>query len=394
MSISVPPRMAAWFHCIALVTALILAVAPASARDNPLQKLGKVLNALGNGQRPGNLIVNGSFEEPVVGKGRYVTFPAGKSFAGWQVIGSGSVSPISGEYGASGIKFNAQQGSQWLDMTGPGSNSAAGVQQTVRTQPGTQYELVFYVGNVVGGGFGTSSSIEVLVDGNSLGISRNASNSPGGQSWGQVKLPITATGNSTTIAFINRDPANDNSNGLDNVSLTPAATAKVLSESFEAPATANYQTYNAGQSFTTATNTWIVPTSGVDICNVQARREVTAFDGNQTLDLNGSPGAGVIATSFATTAGRKYTLSFHYARNNQLGATPARARVEVVGSAPLLQAEVHHDKTVGAFGSYLGFSDGFVADSATTTLRFTSLNSGNAGITLDGIEVKAADTAQ
>ena len=394
MGIPIPVRIAAWFRGAVIVIGLTVSVAPASAADNALQKLSKALHALSNGQHAGNLIVNGSFEEPVVGKGRYVTFATGKSFTGWQVIGAGSVSPISGDYVNSRITFNAQQGNQWLDMTGPGSNSAAGVQQTVQTQPGTQYELAFYVGNVVGGSFGTTSSIEVLVDDNSLGISRNDSNSPGRQSWGQVKLPITATSNSTTIAFINRDPPNDNSNGLDNVSLTLAATAKVLSESFEAPATANYQTYNAGQSFTTATNTWIVPTSGVDICNVQARREVTAFDGNQTLDLSGSPGAGVIATSFATTAGKKYTLSFHYARNNQLGATPARARVEVVGSAPLLQAEVHHDKTVGAFGSYLGFSDDFVADSATTTLRFTSLNPGNAGITLDGIEIKLADTTQ
>ncbi|MCB1596364.1 MAG: DUF642 domain-containing protein [Gammaproteobacteria bacterium] len=391
MTISVPARMAAWFRCITLITSLILAAAPASARENALQKLGKALNALGNGQHSGNLIVNGSFEEPVVGKGRYLTFPAGQSFAGWQVIGSGSVSPISGEYVASRITFNAQQGSQWLDMTGPGSNSAAGVQQTVRTQPGTRYELVFYVGNVVGGSFGTTSSIEVLVDGKSLGVSRNASNSPGGQSWGQVKLPITATGNSTTIAFINRDPSNDNSNGLDNVSLMPAPATAVLTESFEAPVTSNYTTYNAGQSFRTATNTWTVAASGVDICNVQARREVTAFEGNQTLDLNGSPGAGVLATSFATKAGQKYSLSFHYARNNGLGATPARAKVEVLGSTPLLQAEIRHDKTVGPFGSYLIFSDDFVADGTTASLRFTSLNSGNAGITLDAIEIKAVD---
>ena len=155
--------------------------------------------------------------------------------------------------------------------------------------------------------------------------------------------------------------------------------------------TGNYTTYNAGQSFTTATNTWIVAASGVDICNVRVRREVTAFDGNQTVDLNGSPGAGVLSTSFATKTGQTYRLSFHYARNNGLGATPARAKVEVLGSAPLLQAEIRHDKTVGPFGSYLSFSDDFVADGTTASLRFTSLNPGNAGITLDGIEIKAVD---
>lgn len=225
MGISV--RIATWFRSVAIVIGLTVSVMPATAADNALQKLTKTLNALSNGQHAANLIVNGSFEEPVVGKGRYVTFATGKAFTGWQVIGVGSVSPISGDYVNSRITFNAQQGSQWLDMTGPGSNSAAGVQQTVPTQPGTQYELVFYVGNVVGGSFGTSSSIEVLVDGNSLGISRNDNNSPGRQSWGQVKLPITANSNSTTIAFISRDPPNDNSNGLDNVSLVPVQVEKV-----------------------------------------------------------------------------------------------------------------------------------------------------------------------
>jgi len=379
-----------------LAACLALAFPAPGHAENALSKLQKALNSIAGAARGGNLIVNGSFEDPVVPKGSYVTFQSGQSFGGWQVVGAGSVSPISGDYAQSGIRFNAQHGAQWLDMTGPMSNSVTGVQQAVRTQPGAKYELVFHVGNVAGGMFGTDSSIEVQVDGKSLGISRNANVTPGMQNWGQVRLPITAAGASTTITFINRDPSGDNSNGLDNVSLVPAggdgaAGTAVLSESFEAPATANYTTFKAGQSFTSGANTWTVSATGVDLCNTQVRREVAAFDGNQAIDLSGSPGAGVLATSFATRPGQMYQVSFQFARNNALGATPGHARVEVLGAVMLMEGDFRHDAAVGPFNTYRPFKGSFVADGATATLRFTSLNPGVAGITIDAVSVTAAE---
>lgn len=168
----------------------------------------------------GNLIANGSFEEPVVPEGSYKVFTTGQSFPAWQVVGArGGVAPISGKYRNAGINFSAQSGNQWLDMTGL-SNSATGVQQTVRTQPGAQYTLTFFVGNVVtrGGGFGTTSAVEVMVDGKSAGTFRNDGESPGRQNWRPASVPVTATSAATTITFINRDASNDNSCGLDSVS--------------------------------------------------------------------------------------------------------------------------------------------------------------------------------
>jgi hypothetical protein len=176
------------------------------------------------GNKEAELIVNGGFEEPVVPSGRWVLFNAGQSFPGWLVIGDrGNVAPISGQYAGSGIKFTAQDGAQWLDMTGV-TNSVTGVQQTVRTQPDTIYHLTFFVGNVYhqAGGFGTTSSVEALVNGQSVGVFKNDGNVPGVQQWGMVSIPITPTSASTTIAFVNRDAPNDNSNGLDGVSFRPA----------------------------------------------------------------------------------------------------------------------------------------------------------------------------
>ena len=381
---------------ITIAVVLALAMPLAGQGENAFKKLTDALNSLAKGGTPGNLIVNGGFEEPVVQKGAYGTIPTGQSFTGWEVVGApGSVSPVSGDYAQSGIRFNAQQGKQWLDLTGPMSNQATGVQQTVKTQPGASYELVFYVGNVVGGGFGTASTIEVLVDGNSVGIARNDKSIAGQMGWGQFKIPVNATGNATTIAFINRDPPNDNSNGLDNVSFAPtaaaaAATAPVLTESFESPATSNYTVFRAGQSFTTATNTWSVQSGSIDLVNTQVRRETVAFDGTQTVDLAGSPGPGVIAATFATTAGQTYSLAFHYARNSGIGAAPALAKVEVIGASTLLQADLRHEGPGQPATLNVPFNGNFVADSAMTTLRFTSLNAGNYGLTVDGVSVTPA----
>jgi hypothetical protein len=217
-----------------------LAVPFAALAQDGLQKVSDAFRALAQGSAavPGNLVVNGSFEEPVQPRGRYATVASGQTFSGWRVIGVGSVSPISGEYRQGGILFNAHHGAQWLDLTGPGSNSAAGVEQAVGTQPGAAYELVFWVGNVGGGGFGTSSSVEVYVDGKSAGTATNDKTVAGRQGWGRFRIPVTARGTTTTLAFVSRDPRNDNSNGLDAVSLTPVAGGATPANESAAPAVA------------------------------------------------------------------------------------------------------------------------------------------------------------
>ncbi len=210
---------------LAFALAISLAIPRAGHGDDSLRKLTDILGALGKAGPAGNLVTNGGFEQPVVSKGRYLSVPVGQAFDGWEVVGTGIVSPISGDYAQSGIRFLAHGGQQWLDMTGPGTNQPAGVQQTVRTQPGANYELAFWVGNVAAAGFGTSSTIEVFVDGQSLGTARNDRSIAGQQGWGRFRMPVVAAGSTMTIAFINRDPAGDNSNGLDDVSLLAVPTA-------------------------------------------------------------------------------------------------------------------------------------------------------------------------
>jgi hypothetical protein len=172
----------------------------------------------------GAQVANGGFEAPVVPVGSFMLFNAGSSFAGWSVTGArGNIGITSTTFNQFGFSFPAHSGAQWLDLTGLSSNQPIGVQQTVTTVPGTLYDLSFWVGNISnpGGAFGTSSTVNVFVNGVALAPATNS----GGVGtttldWQQFARSFTATGTSTTIALINGDPATDNSNGLDDVLLT------------------------------------------------------------------------------------------------------------------------------------------------------------------------------
>jgi hypothetical protein len=174
-----------------------------------------------------DLIQDGGFETPVVPAGGYLSFTQGQSFDGWRVVGAnGDVAIISASYKSGSepsLSFPAASGSQWLDLTGYLSNQATGVSQTVATTPGARYELNFWVGNVNDpkGIFGTSSTVDVFVNGSQV---MTATNSGGAgtnrQVWQKFTQTFTATSASTSIEFRNGDPPSDNSNGLDDVSLT------------------------------------------------------------------------------------------------------------------------------------------------------------------------------
>jgi hypothetical protein len=168
-------------------------------------------------------IVNGSFESPVVPVGGFTNFASGSTgITGWTVIGAaGGVSIVSGTFSQNGISFPAENGTQWLDLTGDGTNSNEGVQQTFASTAGTQYTLSFWVGNVnnPGGIFGTTSTVDVLLGGAPLITATNANTTTGTQTWDQFTTTFTATGSTSTLAFINGDPSLDNSNGLDNVAV-------------------------------------------------------------------------------------------------------------------------------------------------------------------------------
>lgn len=171
---------------------------------------------------PDPIVDNGSFELPVVTVGNVTLFTSTTPLPGWQVVGApGNVGVVSASYGQGGLRFPAAEGAQWMDLTGL-TNTATGITQAIATSPGAHYTLGFQFGNIVnpGGVFGTTSSVEVSVNGQ---VVRTVTNALGaGQGvlvWQDVSVNFTASSASTTISFLNRDPGTDNSNGIDAVTV-------------------------------------------------------------------------------------------------------------------------------------------------------------------------------
>ena len=174
---------------------------------------------------PVNLISNGDFEAPMVPDGGVLNFNSGDSgLTGWTVVGSApfTIALVSGAYISVGLNFPAEDGHQWLDLTGSGySTGTRGITQTVPTVAGVGYVLSFWVGNIFdpGGNFGTTSTVGVKINGISAGSFTNSAQATPTISWEPFSLTFTATASSTVIEFDNLDPPGDSSNGIDNVVL-------------------------------------------------------------------------------------------------------------------------------------------------------------------------------
>jgi hypothetical protein len=169
-----------------------------------------------------NLIQDGGFELPKVGVGTYDLFSAGQRFGAWTVVGKGDVAPISGKYVSEDLAFPAQSGDQWLDLTGL-TNSREGVQQAFHTSAGTTYTLRFGVGNQDDphGIYGVKSTVDVFIDGMPLMVATNhIDNGSKVQVWEFFSRRFTAASDETTLRFMNGDAPNDNTNGLDTVSVS------------------------------------------------------------------------------------------------------------------------------------------------------------------------------
>jgi hypothetical protein len=184
-----------------------------------------------------NQIGNGGFETPVTGPGGlnsgYTALGAGSTIGPWSVVGpSGSFNHValvpSTEYSTAGgpsIYFLSQEGSQSLDLTGEWDNGAAmGVQQSFSTTPGQTYSLSFYVGAVTTTDWSPhqgNAIVNVLLNGNAFQTAINSDLSGDATTWKQFNYNFTATGSTTTLAFMNGVGPGVGHNGLDNVAVSP-----------------------------------------------------------------------------------------------------------------------------------------------------------------------------
>ncbi|HXI99918.1 MAG TPA: PEP-CTERM sorting domain-containing protein [Micropepsaceae bacterium] len=210
-----------------------------------------------------NLISNGSFETPGVPsssltcgsvfnngcQGYYSPFqtnyPGDPSddISGWLVTGKdagvnalgtpyASVMQLGAAYtetdfGPTGgtLHFDAEDGTQSLDLTGEGNQGANGVKQSFTSTPGTKYSLSFYLGHqdTRADGYAGDSLVDLYIDGVLVATFDNSAFVSQDVAWEQFAYDFTATGTSTVLAFINATPVGNNYTGLDNVVLDAIA---------------------------------------------------------------------------------------------------------------------------------------------------------------------------
>ncbi len=169
-----------------------------------------------------NLVINGGFESDPAPNGGYIQYPGGSIFTGWTVTGN-DVIVIDANYSESGLVFNANSGSNSIDLTGAGNTGPAdGITQTVATVAGTSYNVSFFVGNASPTGGNASSytqpsSVALTLNGGPVSTFTNPTDTPFGINWLKYNFQYIATG-PTTLAFTNAT-VGDNMAGLDDISV-------------------------------------------------------------------------------------------------------------------------------------------------------------------------------
>jgi len=216
------------FYLVALCAAILMWAAPASAD---------------------NILVNGSFESPLVNPawhcgafadcaGYHNGAPGNDYIGAWlllpnapiengyaAVMVTGPTYQETNNYTGAQLNFTAQDGNQALDLTGEGNQGTwNGVKQTVATTTGQQYDLTFYLGHQWGYAPGYEmypAALTLWVNGNEVGLFTNgADDREDDISWIFESYRFTADSEWTTIAFQNATDSHNQYAGLDNVALT------------------------------------------------------------------------------------------------------------------------------------------------------------------------------
>lgn len=149
----------------------------------------------------GAVITNASFEAPVVPNG---SFAEPNPLLGWttldqpvQLFNTNYVESISGTT----VHFNAQSGTQWVDLSGRSNLLTDGLSQAVATVPGQSYLLSFYVGRA--DAFDpTSAIVDLSINGGARTHFTNSDLTAGHINWKQFTVGFTAASASTTLSFL------------------------------------------------------------------------------------------------------------------------------------------------------------------------------------------------
>jgi choice-of-anchor C domain-containing protein len=158
-----------------------------------------------------------------------------------------------------------------------------------------------------------------------------------------------------------------------------------VSGDFECPpVTASYQTFTGGQALCG----WLVKGQSIDLVGSLW----PAAEGQQSVDLTGSPGAGAIEQCLLTAPGQSYRIRFALAGNILEGP----ARKELVVEWDNRELDTQSFDITGRSAANMGWDYRELTATATssaTCLVFRSLTEGSYGPVIDDVSVVPARSA-
>jgi choice-of-anchor C domain-containing protein len=153
----------------------------------------------------------------------------------------------------------------------------------------------------------------------------------------------------------------------------------VTNGSFESGVIGNdtYQVVGAGDTFLTG---WTVGGTSVDVTSGPNRW--VARDGNQSVDIAGTPGPASLSQTLATSA-TQYVVKFSLSANQEGNDGPQGKDVKVTfGSNTVTLTGINNP-------TWTDYSYVWTGDAGSTLLDFTTLNNGFYGTLIDSVSVQA-----
>jgi hypothetical protein len=161
-------------------------------------------------------VVNGSFEDPVLGAGNTSFYDVGSTaITGWTVVGGSNVQLVNSTFGAPDYTLPASNGSQWVDLTGGNEGIGKGLTQTFAGRAGF-YLVEFDLGKMFSAG---NPFVSVNFNGDIQTFSNTTSGSGNILSWAHEQYYFFGAA-SNTITFTGAAGGSTGLIGIDNVTVT------------------------------------------------------------------------------------------------------------------------------------------------------------------------------
>ncbi len=169
-----------------------------------------------------NLIINGSFEDPVI-SGSYASFlPGATALTGWTIPGPFVTiihhSPDAGSANGYSTYNFAKSGDNYLDLSGTGNQSA--IYQDFATIPSAAYNLSFYIGASAETLPAATIGVDLVGSISLFHLTLTPSAPSTNINWTLQSLNFVANSTTTRLSLKGLSGFDDNASFVDNISVS------------------------------------------------------------------------------------------------------------------------------------------------------------------------------